>query len=67
VFPGVHKSLQAGKKRTGAAPSSGGIEVMRDEKKQDKKVDAERVAKNMKRINREIELSLFFLKHGCPG
>jgi|GEM_PF-2323923 hypothetical protein len=40
---------------------------MRDEKKQDKKVDAERVAKNMKRINREIELSLFFLKHGCPG
>jgi hypothetical protein len=40
---------------------------MRDEKKQDKKVDAERVANNMKRINREIELSLFFLKHGCPG
>ena len=40
---------------------------MRDEKKQDRKVDAERVAKNMKRINREIELSLFFLKHGCPG
>ena len=40
---------------------------MRDEKKQDKKVDAERVANNMKRINREIELSLFFLKHGGPG
>ncbi len=40
---------------------------MRDEKKQGKKVDAERVAKNMKQINREIELSLFFLKHGCPG
>jgi hypothetical protein len=49
------------------APSSGGIEVMRDEKKQDRKVDTERVAKNMNRINREIELSLFFLKHGCPG
>jgi hypothetical protein len=40
---------------------------MRDEKKQDRKVDTERVAKNMNRINREIELSLFFLKHGCPG
>lgn len=40
---------------------------MRDDKKKDKKVDAERLAKNMKRINREIELSLFFLKHGCPG
>ncbi len=40
---------------------------MRDEKKQGKNVDAERVATNMKRINREIELSLFFLKHGCPG
>jgi hypothetical protein len=40
---------------------------MRDEKRQDKKVDAKRVAKNMKQINREIELSLFFLKHGCPG
>jgi hypothetical protein len=40
---------------------------MRDDKKKDKKVDAERVTKNMRRINREIELSLFFLKHGCPG
>jgi hypothetical protein len=40
---------------------------MRVDKKKNKKVDAERVAKNMKRINREIELSLFFLKHGCPG
>jgi hypothetical protein len=40
---------------------------MRDEQKRDKKADKELVAKNMKRINREIELSLFFLKHGCPG
>jgi hypothetical protein len=43
------------------------VEVMRDEKKQDKKANEELVAKNMKRINREIALSLFFLKHGCPG
>ena len=40
---------------------------MRDEQKRDKKANEERMAKNMKRINREIELSLFFLKHGCPG
>ena len=40
---------------------------MRDEKSQDRKADAERIAKTMKRINREIELSLFFLKHGSPG
>ena len=40
---------------------------MREEQKRDKKADKELVAKNMKRINREIELSLFFLKHGCPG
>jgi hypothetical protein len=40
---------------------------MRDEQRRDKKSTAELVEKNMKRINREIELSLFFLKHGCPG
>jgi hypothetical protein len=40
---------------------------MRDEQRRDKKADAELVAKNMKRINREIEMSLFFLRHGCPG
>jgi hypothetical protein len=40
---------------------------MRDEQKRDKKANEELMAKNMKRINREIALSLFFLKHGCPG
>ncbi len=40
---------------------------MRDEQRRDKKSNEERVAKNMNRISREIELSLFFLKHGCPG
>jgi hypothetical protein len=48
-------------------PSSGGTDVMRDEQKQEKTVDRKLMEKNMKRINREIELSLFFLKHGCPG
>ena len=33
---------------------------MRDEQKQEKTVDRKLVEKNMKRINREIELSLFF-------
>jgi hypothetical protein len=41
--------------------------VMRDDRKSEKKVDQKALEKNMKRINREIELSLFFLKHGCPG
>ena len=40
---------------------------MRDEQKQEKTIDRKLMEKNMKRINREIELSLFFLKHGCPG
>ena len=40
---------------------------MRDDRKSEKKVDQKALEKNMKRINREIELSLFFLKHGCPG
>jgi hypothetical protein len=40
---------------------------MRDEQKRDARANAQLVQKNMKRINREIELSLFFLKHGCPG
>jgi hypothetical protein len=40
---------------------------MRDEQKPEKTVDRKLIENNMKRINREIELSLFFLKHGCPG
>jgi hypothetical protein len=40
---------------------------MRDDGKRAKAVDQKAIAKNMKRINREIELSLLFLKHGCPG
>ncbi len=40
---------------------------MRDDGKREKAVDRKDIEKNMKRINREIELSLFFLKHGCPG
>ena len=40
---------------------------MRDDEKREKAVDQKVLEKNMKRINREIELSLFFLKHGCPG
>jgi hypothetical protein len=40
---------------------------MRDEHKQGKTVDRKLTENNMRRINREIELSLFFLKHGCPG
>ena len=40
---------------------------MRDEQKKEKTIDGKLVEKNMKRINREVELSLFFLKHGCPG
>jgi hypothetical protein len=41
--------------------------VMRDDGKLEKAVDQKALEKNMKRINRKIELSLFFLKHGCPG
>ena len=40
---------------------------MRDGEKRKKTFDQKALEKNMKRINREIELSLFFLKHGCPG
>ena len=40
---------------------------MRDDGKREKAVDQKAIEKNMKQINREIELSLFFLKHGCPG
>jgi hypothetical protein len=41
--------------------------AMRDDGKRDKAVAQKAIEKNMKQINREIELSLFFLKHGCPG
>ncbi len=40
---------------------------MRDDGKRERAVDQKAIEKNMKRINREIELSLFFLKYGCPG
>jgi len=41
--------------------------AMRYDGKREQAVDRKAIEKNMKRINREIELNLFFLKHGCPG
>jgi hypothetical protein len=41
--------------------------AMRDDGKREKAVEQKAIEKNMKQINREIEQSLFFLKHGCPG
>ena len=40
---------------------------MRDEQRRDKKFNEERVAKNMNRISREIELSLFLPEARLPG